>query len=231
MHQRRAIATFLLALTAFVAVGGGAALLFAPDRAQARPPRAADVTRPAESEAQASATPEAATPGTATPRTATPSGPDEFVLVNNAALIARPDQPGRIVIPAIALDARVVEVGIVVEHGKPAWETAAFAVGFHRGTALPGSRGNSVLAGHISSPVSKKGDVFRRLPEVRIGDRVDVYVGERRVSYEIAEVRVVPPTAVQVLNQTEDATLTLITCYPNGVYSKRLVVVGKLAES
>jgi LPXTG-site transpeptidase (sortase) family protein len=30
------------------------------------------------------------------------------------------------------------------------------------------------------------------------------------------------------MNQTEDATLTLITCYPNGVYNKRLIVVGKL---
>lgn len=152
----------------------------------------------------------------------------QYSLVADAGSIARPDQPNRLVIPAIALDARVVEVGIVVENGKPVWDTAAFAVGFHRGSALPGARGNTVMAGHISSPVSKKGEIFLRLPELRIGDRIEVYAGERRVTYEVSEVKVVPPTAIQVMAPTDDATLTLITCYPNYVYSKRLVVVGKL---
>jgi sortase A len=123
----------------------------------------------------------------------------------------------------------VVEVGITVENGKPVWETAAFAVGFYRGSALPGTRGNTVMAGHISSPVSKKGDIFRRLPEVRIGDRIDVFVGDRRVSYDVTEIKVVPPTAVQVMAPMPDAILTLITCYPDGVYSSRLVVVGRPA--
>jgi sortase A len=158
------------------------------------------------------------------------AGAAEFQLLANAPSVPRPDLPGRIVIPSIALDAKVVEVGIVVEKGKPVWETAAFAVGFHRGTALPGTKGNAVMAGHISSPVSRRGDIFRRLPEVRIGDRVQVYVGERRVTYEVTEIRVVSPTAVQVMDQTPDATLTLITCYPDNDYSRRLVVVGKLLE-
>lgn len=219
MTNRRALATFLLALTAFLAGGGGAVLLLAPHRVPGAVGKALAATAPADPESHAT---ETATPA------AEPKGPGEFVLVENAPAIARPDQPGRIVIPSIALDARVVEVGIVVENGKPVWDTAAFAVGFHRGTALPGTRGNAVMAGHISSPVSHKGDIFRRLPEVRIGDRVEIYVGERKIAYEVSEVKIVAPTAVQVMNQTEDATLTLITCYPNGVYNKRLVVVGKL---
>lgn len=55
-------------------------------------------------------------------------------------------------------------------------------------------------------------------------------MGERRIIYEVTEVRVVPPTAVQLMDQTPDATLTLITCYPNNDFSKRLVVVGKRLE-
>lgn len=220
MNNRRTVATFFLALTAFVAAGGGVLLLLAPAPAYGGSRHVAAATVPAHTESQAVAT--------ATSAPSAPAGPEEFVLVEHIPAIARPDQPGRIVIPSIALDARVVEVGIVVEDGKPVWDTAAFAVGFHRGTALPGQRGNTVMAGHISSPVSKKGEVFRRLPEVRIGDRVEIYVGERKVAYEVAELKVVPPSAVHVMNQTEDATLTLITCYPNGVYNKRLIVVGKL---
>jgi len=159
------------------------------------------------------------------------AGSDEFALLRDAPAVPRPGQPSRIVIAAIALDARVVEVGTVVDKGKPVWDTAAFAVGYHRGSALPGALGNTVLNGHISSPVSKKGDVFRHLPEVRIGDRVDIYSGDQRVSYAVVELRLVPPTATQVLNQTPDATLTLITCYPDNVYSQRLIVIGKLLEA
>lgn len=161
----------------------------------------------------------------------TAAKPAEVPLVENAEAITRPDSPSRIVIGSISLDAKVVEVGIVVENGKPVWDTAAFAVGYHRGTALPGTRGNTVMAGHISSPVTKKGDIFKRLPEVRIGDRIEVYAGERRVSYQVSEVRVVPPTAVQVMNPTSEPTLTLITCYPDQEYSHRLVVIATLAGS
>jgi sortase A len=220
MSKTRTLATFFLALAAFVAGGGGAVLLLAPDSAPGALGRALAATAPA--------SPEPDAVETATPPPTGPAGPDEFVIVENAPAITRPDQPGRIVIPSIALDSRVVEVGIVVENDKPVWDTAAFAVGFHRGTALPGHRGNAVMAGHISSPVSRKGDVFRRLPEIRIGDRVEIYVGEKKIAYEVSELKIVSPSAVQVMNQTEDATLTLITCYPNGVFNKRLVVVGKL---
>lgn len=153
----------------------------------------------------------------------------DLSLVANVDAITRPDSPNRIVIGSIDLDAPVVEVGVIVENGKPVWDTAAFAVGYHRGTALPGTRGNTVLAGHISSPVSKKGDIFKRLPEVRIGDRVEIHAGDRRVSYQIKEIRVVAPTEVQVMNPTEEATVTLITCYPDREYSHRLVVIGSLA--
>jgi sortase A len=213
VRRRGAIPAFFLALSAFLAIGGGVLVLLAP---------------------QTGAPPSRATP-TATTAPAAETPPEsprlpgaEYTLVADLPAIPRPELPTRLVIPAIALDARVVEVGIVIEEGKPVWETAAFAVGYHRGTALPGEKGNTVMAGHISSPVSHKGDVFRRLPELRIGDRVEVHTATRRVTYEVMEIRVVSPTAVEVMDPTPDATLTLITCYPDRVYTKRLVVVAKL---
>jgi sortase A len=215
MHKRTLV-TFLLALSAFVAVGAGVMLLVSPGSDAERSEQA---ERPAEATAAVQGNDTVGAPADG-----------EFALVSEAQAIARPDHPSRLVIPTIALDTKIVDVGIVVENGRPVWDTAAFAVGYHRGTALPGTRGNTVMAGHISSPVSKKGEVFKRLPEVRIGDRVEVYVGERRVVYAVSEIRTVLPTAVQVMNQTPDATLTLITCYPDYDYSRRLVVVGSLVE-
>lgn len=225
-HRRRVIHTFVLSLAAFLTAGTGVLVLIAPGRSLGLPGQEAATRRPDDR----GIGPGAAVPVENVDRPDEPAQPDEMALVPGLPSIPRPDQPSRLVIPGIALDARVVEVGIVIENGKPVWETAAFAVGFHRGTALPGTRGNAVVAGHISSPVSKKGEVFKRLPEIRIGDRVDTYVSERRVTYEVSEIKVVPPTAVQVIAPTPDATLTLITCYPDRTYANRLVVVAKLVD-
>jgi sortase A len=214
VRQRGTVPAFLLSLSAFLAIGG-VILLLAPRTG---------VSRTAVHTEAPGSTPSPVAEGGGQPAT----GVAEYPLIEHLGAIPRPELPIRLVIPAIALDARVVEVGIVIEDGKPVWETAAFAVGYHRGTALPGEKGNTVMAGHISSPVSRKGEVFRRLPEVRIGDRVEVYTAERQVTYEITEIRVVAPTAVEVMDPTPDATLTLITCYPDRLYTKRLVVVAKL---
>jgi LPXTG-site transpeptidase (sortase) family protein len=70
---------------------------------------------------------------------------------------------------------------------------------------------------------------------VRIGDRVDVYLAsstpgapDTKVSYVVAQMKIVQPTEVSVMGPTADPTLTLLTCYPDNVYTQRLVVVGKL---
>jgi sortase A len=214
MPRNQTIATFLFALAGFLILSGGGLFLLVQPRL--RPGHEPPV--------------QAATPIPAPVESAPPPAAAEFPLLPSVQSIARPDSPNRIVIPSISLDAKVVDVGIIVEDGKPVWETAAFAVGYHRGTALPGTRGNTVMAGHISSPVSKRGEVFRRLPEVRIGDRVEVYAGERRVSYSVAEIKVVSPAAIEVMRPSDDARLTLITCWPDRDYSRRLVVIGTLLE-
>jgi LPXTG-site transpeptidase (sortase) family protein len=196
------------------------------------PQRARTATTAAGAAGATTAAPTANAP-TASP---TPSGPQQFPLLSGAVpSLPSPGHPDRIVIQSIGLDAKVVDVGETMQNGKAVWDTAAFSVGFYRTTAVPGQRGNAVLAGHISSPVSHKGDIFRHLPEVRVGDEVDIYLapdtpGEREteVRYVISQTKVVQPTETSVMGPTADPTLTLLTCYPDNVYTQRLVVVGKL---
>lgn len=131
----------------------------------------------------------------------------------------------RIVIPKIGLDSKVVEVGTKVQEGVLIWETAPFEVGHHIDTANPGQAGNIVMSGHIST--TRAGSVFKRLPEVAIGDAVILFTAEDEFLYQVVETKVVLPSETGVMAPTSDRTLTLITCVPDGVYTHRLIVVAK----
>ena len=135
----------------------------------------------------------------------------------------RLQMPERLQIPSIDLDTKVVPVGTKTDaQGHFLWETAAFAVGHHKGSALPGESGNVVLSGHISSP--REGNVFNKLPKVEEGDGIIITTAERTYLYVVTETKVVTPDAVEVLDPTDSAIVTMLTCVPDGIYSHRLVV-------
>lgn len=133
----------------------------------------------------------------------------------------------RIIIPAIEVDSRVVELGIVFEDGEWQWERPVHAVGHLKGTADPGQPGNIVMSGHISSPIRGEGQVFKRLPEIKLDDVVVLYTPIRAFAYQVVAKKVVLPTELSVLKPTPDETLTLITCVPDYIYSHRLIVTAK----
>ena len=140
--------------------------------------------------------------------------------------------PLRISIPGIALDAPITEVHAIPDaRGELIWETADHAVGFLAGTAYPGAMGNVVLAGHISSPFRGEGNVFSRLPEVKLGDSVSVETEFGRFTYKVVSIRVVDPSDLSPLARTEAPQITLITCYPDLIYTERLIVTARLVES
>lgn len=138
----------------------------------------------------------------------------------------RKPPPTRLIIPSIGVDTKVIELGTRYnEQGELVWETAPFAAGHHLGTANPGEQGNVVISGHIGSV--REGDVFKRLPEISIGDGVVVATNDRNYLYRVSDKNVVEPTQVEVMGSTGEEILTLITCVPDGVYTQRLVVTAK----
>lgn len=128
-------------------------------------------------------------------------------------------RPVRIVIPSIDVDAPVVR--------GDDWEALKKGVGHHLASAQPGERGNMVLSAHNDI----FGELFRYLNEVETGDEIIVYDGAgRKYNYKVAVKRIVEPTAVDVLEQTNEPIATLITCYPYLVDTERLVVVAELQQ-
>lgn len=129
-----------------------------------------------------------------------------------------PQQPVRIVIPAINVDAVVVE--------GDDWESLKKGAGHRFGSGNPGQRGNMVISGHNDV----FGEIFRRLEELKPGDEAHVYSREAKFTYVVRNRRIVEPTDVSVLQATTEPTLTLITCHPYLVDSHRMIVFAALAR-
>jgi sortase A len=127
-----------------------------------------------------------------------------------------PKSPTRLVIPSIHVDVPVVE--------GDDWEQLKKGAGHHIGSANPGERGNCFISGHNDV----YGEIFRHLDEVKMGDEIIVYAGERSYRYFVRATRIVEPDDVSVMYPTSTPILTLLTCYPYMVDSHRLVVIAEL---
>ncbi len=127
-----------------------------------------------------------------------------------------PKQAVRIQIPAIGIDAPVVQ--------GDGWEQLKKGVGQHIGTANPGENGNVVLSAHNDI----FGEIFRNLDQLKPGDEITLFTSQRSYDYVILNSQVVEPTFVEVMDQTDRPTVTLISCYPYLVDDQRIVVTARL---
>ena len=127
-----------------------------------------------------------------------------------------PGQATRLQIPAINVDAQIVQ--------GDSWDQLKKVVGQHPGTANPGERGNLVLSAHNDI----FGEIFRHLDQLQTGDEIIVSAGSQRYRYIVHQQRVIAPTQVDVLLPTHDPTVTLISCYPYLVDNQRIVVSAEL---
>jgi len=94
------------------------------------------------------------------------------------------------------------------------------AVGHVPGTALPGEQGNVALTGHRDT-------FFRALRNIRKDDEVTFTALNGAYRYRVDSVMVVAAEDTTVLNDSGEAILTLVTCYPFyfvGPAPKRFIV-------
>jgi sortase A len=128
--------------------------------------------------------------------------------------------------PAIASEGRVQEVSVHPSIGKTLGEieltrvgvtamilegtddrTLRRAVGHIPGTPLPGQPGNVAIAGHRDT-------FFRALRNVRQDDEITLMTLEGSYRYRVDSIKVVGPNDTEVLDNSGDDILTLVTCYP-----------------
>lgn len=124
----------------------------------------------------------------------------------------------RILIPSIEMD-HVVWEGVEREDLKN-------GPGHMPWTALPGQPGNAVISGHRTT----YGAPFFSLDEVKVGDSITMETATGSHVYEVREILIVDPTAVEVTEFREGAWLTLTTCHPVYSAALRLVIHAELIE-
>lgn len=160
-------------------------------------------------------------PAVATTSSVTTQGPNAPDVPPTTPAAAPPPAPtgsavAMIRIPRIGLEKVVVE-GVGVEDLKA-------GPGHYPGTPLPGQPGNAAIAGHRTT----YGAPFNRIDELQAGDPILVTTTQGSFRYEVAETRVVPPSATWVLDPTDDNRLTLTSCHPKFSARQRIVVTARL---
>jgi len=138
--------------------------------------------------------------------------------------------PTGLVIPAIGVRARLIQLGLTASGALQVPSDVGVA-GWYAASPRPGATGSAVIAGPVDS-VSSPG-VFFRLPELRPGDSIYVQRGDGPMAvFQVTQVQTFLkskfPTAA-VYGPVPNAQLRLVTCggtfdWATGSYLSNVVV-------
>ncbi|MEK7616410.1 MAG: class D sortase [Patescibacteria group bacterium] len=96
------------------------------------------------------------------------------------------------------------------------------------GTSTPEYASNTVIFGHRFRYLPPVSNTFYALDKIRAGDEIKVSWKGTTYTYRTTEIKIIEPTDFSVLNSTDKATITLITCAPLFSTKQRLVVIAEL---
>jgi sortase A len=103
-------------------------------------------------------------------------------------------------------------------------------VAHYRGTSLPGNGSNTFIFGHSSSPEEMNGNfdkVFSKLNDLVLGDEIIINFNEKVFTYSVFDKKTVKPGNISVLNPTDKEQITLMTCWPIGNNTERLIILAR----
>lgn len=103
-----------------------------------------------------------------------------------------------------------------------------------KGTSLPGYSGNIFIYGHSTNELSVFGSptnpkiLFTRLDKIEVGDEIRLKYDDTEVVYVMQRSKVVSPNDItSIYSKPDVSSLTLMTCWPPGIGTDRLIVVAE----
>ena len=149
--------------------------------------------------------------------------------------VPEPKYATRMIVSGIGLRATVGELEVVEEGDSRAWETPKHVVGHIPTTGKPGTSGQGWYFGHLESPISGEGNIFRRLPELaarfKRGEQFTIQLdaGGERYVYQVYRTDVVHASEFSVSDSGLN-DITLVSCWPQYEYSERVLVTAALVD-
>jgi sortase A len=157
--------------------------------------------------------------------TAAPTAQPPEAAQRNAAAVAAAVAPPTPMIARISIARIGIRNAPVYDRGVDAKGLMLIAPGYavtRYAYSAPFGTGNTVLYGHDDI----QGNIFGHLYDLAPGDTIQITIGGETQVYRVTGHQIVPPTAVSVLNATPDARLTIMTCWPFNVDTKRWIVTA-----
>lgn len=107
----------------------------------------------------------------------------------------------------------------------------SIAAGHLEGSSFPvgGIGTHTVVSAHRGLPTAT---LFTNLDHLEIGDTFEFSVLDRKLTYQIDQIKIVDPTdTADLLIQKDSDYATLLTCTPYGINTHRLLVRGRRIET
>lgn len=103
-----------------------------------------------------------------------------------------------------------------------------------KGTPIPGDGGNTFIYGHsavetfFNSHKNLPETIFSRLENIDIGQKVSIEKEGEILEYTVRNKKIVDSDDFSIMqSQRDKETLTMMTCWPLGIGTKRLIVVAE----
>jgi sortase A len=128
------------------------------------------------------------------------------------------DALGKLLIPSIGVSEYVIEGTDSDELRK--------GPGHYPETPLPGQRGTSAIAGHRTT----YGAPFRKLDQVKKGDRIIVELPYGTFVYRVERTQIVDDSALWVTRKVGHDRLVLTACHPLYSAEQRIVAFARLTD-
>jgi LPXTG-site transpeptidase (sortase) family protein len=129
--------------------------------------------------------------------------------------------PVKIEIPEVQVDLLVRKANIIDGY----WEVFEDSAGWGSGSGIPGKEGNQVIFAHA------RAGLFLPLLYIKEGMQVIVSTETDSFTYKVNEIKEVYPNQTEVIEPTEEETLTLYTCSGFGDEKRLIVKANRVASS
>lgn len=155
------------------------------------------------------------------------------LIYNNEAVLSKSGSMS-LTIPSLKL--KNLEVGINVNsyNEKDYLPLLDNKLAHFKGTSLPSYPGNTFIYGHSTNELVAKTNpnhpqvAFTFLDKLEIGDEISLEFENTTYKYSVQKSKVVEPEDISsIFIQSDKKTLTLMTCWPQGIGEKRLIIIAE----